>query len=479
MSNGEGRNYHHHHHHHHQHSHQMNRNNNNNNNNTSPPIHTDPPGYYSPSRTPPPGSETNAQSQPADFPQMNPSSAGTSLHQSSRNSSVRESPSAQITNQNMNLHNNNINSNSHNQHQQQEAEALASSGKNNNNFSSSNSLHNSSTGLSRSAMNLSPKNNNNINNNNASASVSVNLQQQHHHHHNQGAKSDSGSDRQSIATTNPRQPMSTPFGMRQDPRGLVYGNVCCEGNAYDKDDMSWTKFPPRRHAWHSPFHVRQIAAWLAKIVIVILYATTIAWPGEEYYVHDATTRQFSIGMNLLIALLLTMNVSLAVVITIAHPGDPTPLHPSRATYCSFCRTDVDKSSKHCKSCNRCCINFDHHCKWLNSCIGESNYLFFYWYLVSLMLAMSFVFAMGVTVLARVGDRMPTAQFAFGIITVVLVGIIFFPVTNLLMYHSYLSCVGLTTFEDLQGMERKPGAGCCAAAVPEDEEDGNLGGTTRY
>lgn len=34
---------------------------------------------------------------------------------------------------------------------------------------------------------------------------------------------------------------------------------------------------------------------------------------------------------------------------------------------------MDSSSKHCQACKKCVIGFDHHCLWLNCCIGSPNY----------------------------------------------------------------------------------------------------------
>ena len=41
------------------------------------------------------------------------------------------------------------------------------------------------------------------------------------------------------------------------------------------------------------------------------------------------------------------------------------------------QASVGRSSKHCRTCDRCVEGFDHHCKWLNNCIGEKNYQTFF------------------------------------------------------------------------------------------------------
>ena len=45
-------------------------------------------------------------------------------------------------------------------------------------------------------------------------------------------------------------------------------------------------------------------------------------------------------------------------------------------YCFKCCVHTTDDLKHCSICDKCCKEFDHHCFWLNNCIGVNNYMKF-------------------------------------------------------------------------------------------------------
>lgn len=85
------------------------------------------------------------------------------------------------------------------------------------------------------------------------------------------------------------------------------------------------------------------------------------------------------------------------MISIKDPGAGNE-SPESEFECTICQHSVLATTKHCAKCNKCTPGFDHHCKFLNTDIGDKNKALFisltasYWLFTLLSIALFTYFA---------------------------------------------------------------------------------------
>ncbi|KAL5712749.1 protein S-acyltransferase [Ranunculus cassubicifolius] len=100
-----------------------------------------------------------------------------------------------------------------------------------------------------------------------------------------------------------------------------------------------------------------------------------------YYLSEVhrLTSFLAVGVGLLLFLLTsfsdpgTVKVENVSQYLSAYPYDNIIYHKKE---CSTCLIPKPARSKHCSVCDRCVARFDHHCGWMNNCIGEKNTRYF-------------------------------------------------------------------------------------------------------
>uniref|UniRef100_A0A0D3FC50 S-acyltransferase n=1 Tax=Oryza barthii TaxID=65489 RepID=A0A0D3FC50_9ORYZ len=119
----------------------------------------------------------------------------------------------------------------------------------------------------------------------------------------------------------------------------------------------------------------------------------------------------------------------------------------KSRYCDKCCMYKPSRTHHCKVCKRCVLKMDHHCVWINNCVGYANYK-------------SFIICV---LNATIGSLYSLVVFLFDLfqteheydvpyvkIIHVLVGVLLFflslTIGSLLCWHIYLLCHNMTTIE---------------------------------
>lgn len=117
-------------------------------------------------------------------------------------------------------------------------------------------------------------------------------------------------------------------------------------------------------------------------------------------------------------------------------------------FCKYCKDYKPIRSHHCSICQSCVFKMDHHCPWINNCVGQNNLRYFILFLTWMLIGCSFILITSSPILLQnkeifyLSQRKKT-EFGF-VVILCLAGLIILFLFNI--WNWFLLLKGLTTIE---------------------------------
>jgi hypothetical protein len=120
-------------------------------------------------------------------------------------------------------------------------------------------------------------------------------------------------------------------------------------------------------------------------------------------------------------------------------------------FCQTCKIIRPPRSAHCSDCDNCCLRHDHHCPFVNNCIGHRNYVLFGSFILSAVLLGCMILLSVIMWVADGSDIFsPTTVRVIAFVVGVPVGLALLAGIAFFGYHAVLTVKGETTRENLRG-----------------------------
>ncbi|KAL2614108.1 hypothetical protein R1flu_025800 [Riccia fluitans] len=139
-------------------------------------------------------------------------------------------------------------------------------------------------------------------------------------------------------------------------------------------------------------------------------------------------------------------------------------------YCQKCSHYKPPRAHHCRVCKRCVLRMDHHCVWINNCVGHNNYKAFFLFVLYVVAAcIHSLVLLGLSAIQDLasdselqttdGREIPvSSSLTSSALVKILCAVVLLPllvaVTVLLAWHVYLLLHNKTTIEYHEGVRAK-------------------------
>lgn len=128
--------------------------------------------------------------------------------------------------------------------------------------------------------------------------------------------------------------------------------------------------------------------------VPVFYLSVITLCFQQFFVKTypilMSISMVSVGTKMYIFVSIALVYISTFLAMFTNPGEPNfktshLFHNNQLIFfnnkvCHSCNIVKPARSKHCSVCDRCYVLFDHHCVWINNCVGLYNYKWFLMYL---------------------------------------------------------------------------------------------------